>query len=72
MYFLILILLAENDDDASEKGMIPFNEKTIPDNIISLEAGDTFIKNCVMKLPDILTAGTKNSEECIINQDFIN
>lgn len=43
--------------------MLSCNEKTIPDYVISLEASDSFIKNRVMKMPDTLTAGTKNSEE---------
>jgi hypothetical protein len=42
---------------------LAFNEKTLPDNVISLEASDSFIKTRVMKMPDALTAATKNSEE---------
>lgn len=56
-------LLAETEDERDEKGMIVCNEKTIPDNIIALEASDSFIKTRVMKMPDALTVGTKNSEE---------
>ena len=61
--FYIFLTLAPNDDERDEKGMMAFDEKTIPDYVISLDASDVFIKNRVMKIPEALTAGTKNSED---------
>ena len=53
-----------NDDDGKEeKGLATCDDTIIPDNIISLDASDTFIKNRVMRLPESAIAGTRNTEE---------
>jgi adenylate kinase len=64
VYISIFLISAPNDDDAKEdKGLATCDETIIPDNVISIEASDSFIKARIMKLPDSVVAGTRNSEE---------
>ena len=52
-----------DDDGREERGLPSCDDTIIPDNIISLEASDAFIKGRIMKLPESAVAGTRNSEE---------
>lgn len=63
------IALALNDDDGKEeKGLATCDETIIPDNVITLEASDVFIKERIMKLPESVVAGTRNAEEALTHR----
>ena len=60
---------ARNDEDGKEeKGLATCDETIIPDNVISLNASDAFIKERIMKLPESVVAGTRNAEEALTHR----
>lgn len=57
----------EDDEDPEEsaKGM-NFDKQLMPEFIFCLEAGDEFLKNRVMNLPESVVIGTHNTEEGLL------
>ncbi|XP_065055319.1 adenylate kinase 7-like [Rhopilema esculentum] len=63
------LFAAEKDDDEDDNENQPkFDEATMPEVVISLDAPDDFLKSRVMNLPESVVAGTHNTEEGLLRR----
>lgn len=59
----------KDDDDADENDNQPkFDQNTMPEVVISLDAPDDFLKNRVMNLPETVVIGTHNTEDGLLRR----
>lgn len=53
----------DEDDESGGDGVSLYNKLLMPEVVISLDAGDEFLKDRVMNLPQAEVEGTHNTEE---------
>eukprot|EP00794_Sanderia_malayensis_P019922 gene19922-21874_t len=63
-----LFAVDRDDDDADDEKQVGYDQNTMPEVVICLEASDEFLKNRVMNLPESLVAGTHNTEEGLLRR----
>jgi len=58
----------DDDDNDDNENSPKFDQNTMPEVVISLDAPDDFLKNRVMNLPESVVAGTHNTEEGLLRR----
>ena len=53
----------DDEEEEAEEGKANFDRTMMPDTVVSLEAGDEFLQERVMNLPESVVAGTHNTED---------
>ena len=66
--YLLNSFTADDEDGEEEEGKTSFDKLTMPENVISLDAHDDFLRERVMNLPETVVANTHNTEEGLMKR----
>ena len=68
LIFCVCAYLAEDVEAEEEEGKGKYDRSMMPEQVISLEAPDEFLKLRIMDLPESVVSGTHNTEEGLLRR----